>query len=121
MNSELVWFRQESFSQTITGDELLEKVIQYHDPNGNWKTFKGALFVSMQTPKGPNRKSEINIENWNFHVTGVYYLHTFLHFGAGAISFIFMFPIFCTWFFSSELLRRKCLSRHKCYWWRRCP
>jgi hypothetical protein len=54
-----------SFSQTITGDELLEKAIQYHDPNGNWKTFKGALFVSMQTPKGPNRKSEINIDRHN--------------------------------------------------------
>jgi hypothetical protein len=54
-----------SFSQTITGDELLEKAIQYHDPNGNWNTFKGALLVSMQTPKRPNRESEINIDRPN--------------------------------------------------------
>jgi hypothetical protein len=54
-----------SFSQTITGDELLEKAIQYHDPNGNWNTFKGALLVSMQTPQRPNRESEINIDRPN--------------------------------------------------------
>lgn len=51
-----------SFTQEITGDELLEKAIQYHDPNGNWETFKGVLFVSMQTPKKTNRESEINID-----------------------------------------------------------
>lgn len=50
-----------SFSQEITGDELLEKAIQFHDPNNNWPTFKGALFVTMETPKNSDRKSEINI------------------------------------------------------------
>ena len=50
-----------SFSQEITGDELLEKAIQFHDPNGNWKTFEGALFVTMVTPERTNRKSEIKI------------------------------------------------------------
>jgi len=50
-----------SFSQDITGDELLEKAIQFHDPNGNWETFKGALFVTMKTPKGTPRESSIRI------------------------------------------------------------
>jgi hypothetical protein len=50
-----------SFSQEITGDQLLEKAIQFHDPNGNWDTFKGTLFVTMEIPKRSNRKSTISI------------------------------------------------------------
>lgn len=50
-----------SFSQSLTGDELLEKSIQFHDPNGNWETFKGELFVTMETPKRTPRKSSIQI------------------------------------------------------------
>lgn len=50
------------FSQTMTGDELLEKAIQFHDPNGNWNSFKGELFVTMETPKNADRKSKINID-----------------------------------------------------------
>ncbi len=50
-----------SFSQEITGDELLKKTIQFHDPNGNWKTFKGKLFVTMETPKKADRVSKIYI------------------------------------------------------------
>ncbi|MBU3011611.1 hypothetical protein KO506_09370 [Polaribacter vadi] len=50
------------FSQEITGDELLTKAIQFHDPNGNWETFKGELFVIMETPKNGERKSKINID-----------------------------------------------------------
>ncbi|PWG04586.1 DUF6503 family protein [Polaribacter aquimarinus] len=51
-----------TFSQELTGNQLLEKAIQYHDPNGNWETFKGELFVTMETPKGSPRKSKINID-----------------------------------------------------------
>ncbi|QTE24051.1 DUF6503 family protein [Polaribacter cellanae] len=50
-----------SFSQEITGNQLLEKAIEFHDPNGNWKTFKGELFVTMETPKGQSRESRIRI------------------------------------------------------------
>jgi hypothetical protein len=49
------------FSQEISGDQLLEKAIQFHDPNGNWETFKGELFVTMETPKRSPRKSRIRI------------------------------------------------------------
>lgn len=51
-----------SFSQTLSGDQLLEKSIQFHDPNGNWSTFKGAFLVTMKTPKSSPRKSFIEID-----------------------------------------------------------
>lgn len=57
-----LFFSMQSFSQKITGKELLEKAIQYHDPNGNWNTFKGTLFVTMETPKNSKRESEIKID-----------------------------------------------------------
>ncbi len=50
------------FSQEINGNELLEKAIQYHDPQGNWNSFSGTLFISMETPKKPPRNSEIKID-----------------------------------------------------------
>lgn len=50
-----------SFAQELTGQQLLAKAIQYHDPNGNWTSFNGTLHVTMETPKNPNRDSEIII------------------------------------------------------------
>ncbi len=49
------------FSQEITGNQLLDKAIQFHDPNNNWATFQGELLVTMETPKSGPRKSEIKI------------------------------------------------------------
>jgi hypothetical protein len=49
-------------AQKITGADLLEKAIQFHDPQGKWKTFKGTLWVTMETPNAPNRDSEIKID-----------------------------------------------------------
>jgi hypothetical protein len=51
-----------AFTQKITGDELLEKSIQFHDSNNNWGTFEGELFVTMETPKRAPRKSSIQID-----------------------------------------------------------
>ncbi|NND88565.1 MAG: hypothetical protein HKM28_04895, partial [Flavobacteriaceae bacterium] len=42
--------------------ELLEKTIQYHDPNGNWENFEGILEVTMEVPEGSNRYSKIHID-----------------------------------------------------------
>ncbi len=50
-----------SFCQELTGIELLKKAISYHDPNGNWNTFKGTLKVTMETPDKSNRETEIKI------------------------------------------------------------
>ncbi len=50
-----------SSAQQITGTELLDKAIQYHDPNGKWESFNGTLNVVMETPNNPSRDSEIRI------------------------------------------------------------
>lgn len=57
-------------SQELTGQQLLEKTIQYHDPNGNWKTFNGTLNVTMETPKNEPRVSiiKINLPKEYFYV-----------------------------------------------------
>lgn len=48
-------------SQSITGQQLLEKAIAYHDPNGNWASFSGNFKVYMTTPNQSPRVSDINI------------------------------------------------------------
>jgi len=58
----LLLFAVKVYSQEITGNQLLEKAIQYHDPNNNWDTFKGSFKVVMETPKSPKRISEISID-----------------------------------------------------------
>lgn len=50
-----------SFSQEMSGNDLLEKAIQFHDPYNNWETFNGVLLVTMETPNKPNRISNISI------------------------------------------------------------
>lgn len=50
------------FTQNLTGEQLLEKAIAYHDPNNNWPTFKGELNISMEIPNRPNRESKIVID-----------------------------------------------------------
>ena len=47
--------------QDLTGPQLLEKAIAYHDPSGNWETFNGSFQVTMETPKNTPRLSEIMI------------------------------------------------------------
>lgn len=54
-----------SFGQTITGDELLEKAIAYHDPDGNWARFNETLLITSETPNGSSRESEIKIDRPN--------------------------------------------------------
>tara|TARA_R110001632_G_scaffold18712_3_gene57583 strand:+ start:830 stop:1543 length:714 start_codon:yes stop_codon:yes gene_type:complete len=49
-------------AQEITGPELLEKAIKYHDPEGNWETFKEVLSITMKTPNKPERVSLIKID-----------------------------------------------------------
>jgi hypothetical protein len=49
-------------SQTLTGTELLDKAIVYHDPSGNWQSFDASLHVTMKTPKSSDRESEIKID-----------------------------------------------------------
>ena len=48
-------------SQGLTGNQLLQNAISYHDPNNNWPTFNGEFMVTMETPKKSERKSKVKI------------------------------------------------------------
>ena len=50
-----------TFSQNLTGAQLLDNALEYHDPNNNWSTFVGELNVTMVTPNNPIRYTEIKI------------------------------------------------------------
>jgi len=51
----------QSFSQNISPEKLLENTVNYHDPNGNWSSFKTSFTVVMTTPEVSKRTSKINI------------------------------------------------------------
>ena len=51
-----------SYAQELTGNELLDKAIAYHDPNGNWNTFKGGFQITMETPNSSVRVSKIHFD-----------------------------------------------------------
>jgi len=50
------------FGQDLSPNQLLNKSIAYHDPQGNWVDFKGQLFITMETPNSSDRLSEITID-----------------------------------------------------------
>ncbi len=50
-------------SQNITGPELLEKSIQYHSPNAEWRYFKAGLHLTETRPNGTDRKTHVHFNN----------------------------------------------------------
>ncbi|MDT0555330.1 DUF6503 family protein [Patiriisocius hiemis] len=60
-------------AQELTGKQLLDKSIQYHDPTGAWNTFNAEFTVRMKTPTASDRLSDIiiNIPEEYFSVTAV--------------------------------------------------
>jgi len=58
----LCFVGSQGIAQKISGPELLEKAIKYHDPDGKWETFKGTFFITMETPNKPKRDSKITID-----------------------------------------------------------
>ncbi|WOI23717.1 DUF6503 family protein [Nonlabens ulvanivorans] len=48
-------------AQELTGQQLLDKAIQHHDPDGNWQTFQDYFQVTMTTTGNPDRVSNIDI------------------------------------------------------------
>lgn len=66
----LLFLSLTSFSQEISGSELLEKAIKYHDPNNNWLSFNGIFNVTMETPNNLNRitKIVINLPKEHFYL-----------------------------------------------------
>ena len=49
-------------AQELTGTQLLERTIAYHDPNDSWPTFQGQLSVTMSMPDKSERVSDITIK-----------------------------------------------------------
>lgn len=49
-------------AQDLTATDVLEKSINYHDPNHNWKSFNDSLYIDLITPNQPARKSKIKID-----------------------------------------------------------
>jgi len=47
--------------QNITGPELVEKAIQYHDPSGHWAQLNTTLQLKETRPNGPDRSSTVHI------------------------------------------------------------
>ncbi len=50
-------------AQEMTGQELLAKTIEFHDPNGNWADFSANLQMTETRPNGTDRSSVISINN----------------------------------------------------------
>lgn len=59
--SLILWVSASSIGQQLTGDQLLDKAMEYHDPNDNWSAFKGNLSITMTTPDGKERVSAITL------------------------------------------------------------
>ncbi|WP_422349788.1 DUF6503 family protein [Flagellimonas sp.] len=45
----------------ISVEELLERTINFHDPNREWSTFNSEFVVRMETPKSEDRTSVISL------------------------------------------------------------
>ena len=55
--------RIDSIGQDLTANSIVEKSIQYHDPDNKWKTFKNQLFFNSKRPDGRDRNSSVLIDN----------------------------------------------------------
>ena len=60
-----------TIAQQISGPQLLDKAIQYHDPQGHWSTFNDTLNITMTMPESNTRTSQIviNLPKEYFSVT----------------------------------------------------
>ena len=58
----VIFSTSQFFGQDMTGSQLLEKAIEYHDPLKNWSTFSGTFNVTMKTPTKSDRNSIISLD-----------------------------------------------------------
>lgn len=52
---------QSLMAQELSGHELLNNAIKYHDPNGQWNAFNGEFDIVMEMTEKPKRISHITI------------------------------------------------------------
>jgi len=58
----VIFSTSQFFGQNMKGSQLLEKAIEYHDPNGNWSTFSGTFNITMKTHTKSDRHSMIRVD-----------------------------------------------------------
>ncbi len=58
----LVFFTIAAQGQQLAGNELLERAIAYHDPDGDWPSFRGQLSITTKAPDKDDRTSEIILD-----------------------------------------------------------
>ncbi|WP_405385066.1 DUF6503 family protein [Maribacter sp. LLG6340-A2] len=51
-----------TYGQNLTGEQLLNNAIAFHDPQNNWKTFQGKLLIEMESPKAALRSTRIELD-----------------------------------------------------------
>ncbi|MBE0390615.1 DUF6503 family protein [Flavobacterium sp. PL002] len=56
----LVFFK--ASAQEITGEQLLDKAINYHDPDHHYNDFKSTLSIAMKMPDDTERLSKVSID-----------------------------------------------------------
>lgn len=49
--------------QSQSAQEILQKTINYHDPNGEWKTLKATFEYAENQPNGDTRKTILKLDN----------------------------------------------------------
>ncbi len=54
-----------SSGQSLTNMEILEKSMQFHDPNNSWGTWQVNLEFTETRPSGPDRKTRVEIDQPN--------------------------------------------------------
>lgn len=57
-----IGFLKPIHAQLFNADQLLNKAIEYHDPNSFWKDFKASFYVTMESVKRPLRTSKITLD-----------------------------------------------------------
>lgn len=61
----LLCFACNSFSQSLSGEQVIRKSIAFHDPENSWSDIHLILDLSETRPNGPNRSSLVEIDNPN--------------------------------------------------------
>ncbi|MBU2900377.1 DUF6503 family protein [Maribacter dokdonensis] len=51
-----------NYAQEITGTQLLQRAIAYHDPENNWSSFKGKMLIELENPKSSPRSTVIEMK-----------------------------------------------------------
>lgn len=54
-------------SLLLTGPEIVDKAIDYHDPNGLWSTLQSQINLEESRPGGQTRQTQLYIDNKNGH------------------------------------------------------